>query len=431
MTAEIAILNKASVALAADSAVTVEYGRYDGAVSKIYNSFDKIFLISKELPVAIMVYGGAQVASIPIETLIEEFRRGTNIHGCAHLSHYVNEFKNHISIKSKTSSQQYDVIIQKQVLGILSIAEERIISILLKEERYNHDIASDKIIDVVLKEFGIGLHYINQNSRRDPREQNEEDLRRQRQYLREAIDSTRELFEKLFNKMLACTDADRLVERAIGSTSPLIRDYVSAASASTLLTSEPAGFVFAGFGPEDTFPSLYSFEVAAIINGEIKELGAPRECKITPGKCEAGIEAFAETEMVERFLTGVDPVTMNYIESLVESYIVGFSEELIERHGKKSRREEARQDVQFRKGRFTKEAMKRIFTFNQARKDEILNIVKYMPKDALSNTAESLVNLTLANMRVSTRRETVAGPVDVAILSKADGFQWIRNKHNL
>jgi hypothetical protein len=42
--------------------------------------------------------------------------------------------------------------------------------------------------------------------------------------------------------------------------------------------------------------------------------------------------------------------------------------------------------------------------------------------------AESLVNLTSLKRRVSLQAETVGGPVDVAVISRSDGFIWIKRK---
>jgi len=42
--------------------------------------------------------------------------------------------------------------------------------------------------------------------------------------------------------------------------------------------------------------------------------------------------------------------------------------------------------------------------------------------------AESLVNLTSFRKRVTIEAETVAGPIDVVVISKGDGFIWIKRK---
>jgi len=52
MTAEIAIMNRIGVAIAADRAVTL-----GGGEGKIYTSSDKLFQLSTVAPVGIMIYG--------------------------------------------------------------------------------------------------------------------------------------------------------------------------------------------------------------------------------------------------------------------------------------------------------------------------------------------------------------------------------------
>ena len=43
--------------------------------------------------------------------------------------------------------------------------------------------------------------------------------------------------------------------------------------------------------------------------------------------------------------------------------------------------------------------------------------------------AESLVHLTYLKRRFTMAEESVGGPVDVAIITKGDGFIWIKRKH--
>ncbi len=69
MTAEIAILNKSAVALAADSAVTITTSQGQ----KIYNT-NKLFMLSKYHPVGIMIYSNAELMRVPWETIIKVYR---------------------------------------------------------------------------------------------------------------------------------------------------------------------------------------------------------------------------------------------------------------------------------------------------------------------------------------------------------------------
>lgn len=73
MTAIIGILNKATVAIAADSAATVS----NGTKAKVYNHAHKIFNLSKDAPVGISIYNSAEFMGIPWETLIKIYRADT------------------------------------------------------------------------------------------------------------------------------------------------------------------------------------------------------------------------------------------------------------------------------------------------------------------------------------------------------------------
>ena len=71
MTAEVVVMNRAGVALAADSAVTLEMG----SGSKVRNSAVKLFMLSKYRSVGVMVYNNALLLGVPWETIIKLFRR--------------------------------------------------------------------------------------------------------------------------------------------------------------------------------------------------------------------------------------------------------------------------------------------------------------------------------------------------------------------
>ena len=88
MTAVAGILNKQGVAIAADSAVTVNGSNN----RKVYNSANKIFTLSKFHPVGIAIYNSAQVMGIPWEILIKEYRKQIKDKSFAKLSDYKDDF---------------------------------------------------------------------------------------------------------------------------------------------------------------------------------------------------------------------------------------------------------------------------------------------------------------------------------------------------
>ena len=70
MTSEVIVMNSLAVALAADSAATVS----DGRDNKVYNSANKLFMLSKHHPVGVMVYNNSSLLGIPWETILKMFR---------------------------------------------------------------------------------------------------------------------------------------------------------------------------------------------------------------------------------------------------------------------------------------------------------------------------------------------------------------------
>ena len=71
MTAEVTVMNRQAVALAADSAVTVttRHGR------KAWQSATKIFPLAQPHAVGVMLYGGMSMHRLPWDTIIKEFRK--------------------------------------------------------------------------------------------------------------------------------------------------------------------------------------------------------------------------------------------------------------------------------------------------------------------------------------------------------------------
>jgi hypothetical protein len=114
MTAEIAILNKSAVALAADSAITIQ----TPGGHKIYNTVNKLFTFSKYRPVGVMVYGNSEFMGIPWESIIKEHRRelGDRAHGT--LREYVDEFISWL----QQAKLLFPESLQNQVLEVTALA---------------------------------------------------------------------------------------------------------------------------------------------------------------------------------------------------------------------------------------------------------------------------------------------------------------------
>ena len=56
-------------------------------------------------------------------------------------------------------------------------------------------------------------------------------------------------------------------------------------------------------------------------------------------------------------------------------------------------------------------------------------VVGMLPLDEMAELAETLINLESLKEKVTQPTQSVGGPTDVAVITKNDGFVWIKRKH--
>lgn len=66
---------------------------------------------------------------------------------------------------------------------------------------------------------------------------------------------------------------------------------------------------------------------------------------------------------------------------------------------------------------------------NDSYTQKLIDTIIVLDKEDMANMAESFISLTSLVRRMSPGEETVGGAVDVAVISKGDGFVWINRKH--
>ena len=107
MTAEIAIINKMAIALAADSAGTVRSDGSGAVGSKIHKSVNKLFMLSKYYPVGIMIYDNAAFMGIPWESLIKNYRNDLDEECFNTLKEYAENFTDYLNDNDDINSIYY------------------------------------------------------------------------------------------------------------------------------------------------------------------------------------------------------------------------------------------------------------------------------------------------------------------------------------
>ncbi len=408
MTTEIAILNKTAVALAADSAVSSQH--------KIFPTAEKIFTLSKHHPVGIMVYSAANFMGTPWETIIKIFRDRIETKHFPTVAEYAQEFRNFIqSLPCDTENETANVYfgLESFISQILNKAGAYVDREANQKESLSKE-EVDKIVSAVI---------INEFQR----------LQQQSDAPIADVFSEDEFFS-IFGASI--DEAYKQIEPFSSQVPDLYMRFKATAYALfSKKTFEPSysGVVVAGFGEDQFFPAVSSFKVGLSLSGNLHWVD-DLESKISH-QTPSDLMAFAQRDMIEVFTAGVHPHFESMIQSLFYNMIDDFTSML----------NESAQNVESQNGEqannireFAKSYKKKLTDsfhdeINKYKYDNhigpILKIVSILPKSELALFAETLVNLTGIKRRMSFDRESVGGPTDVAIITKGDGFVWIKRKH--
>jgi hypothetical protein len=207
-----------------------------------------------------------------------------------------------------------------------------------------------------------------------------------------------------------------------------------------IMSDSITGIVVAGFGREELFPTLISYEIDGMVGNSLKVVRT-NFIDIDRGEKKDGAEGvkrratvipFAQKEMVERFLYGLDEKVQEDIAKFCESTIPAIGKKLLGGLQFESDSDLKEIETILKKAQdvFLVGLTQAGFgTLRNRSRSQIEDMVEFMPKPELAEMAEALVNLTSIKRRVSRGMETVGGPVDVAIISQSEGFVWVKRKH--
>ena len=410
MTAEIAILNRQAVALAADSAVTVEIADD----RKTYNTVNKLFTLSQCAPVGIMIYGGAQVTGVPWETIIKAFRRKLGETRFESLEMYANRFIQYLESTPEifpVTEQLHEVfhLSSSFFRELLTPVSERVKAV-LEEGAGISDKRVQSIVTAVVKEHHDGLKEVQAMDRFS------ED------YVRE--------FPTAFKHPIDAAIASVFEELPVTSTThKRLSEMVTFIMTRKIWPTSSSGIVIAGFGEDEYFPVLFQYDVQSVIMGKVKYVF--NSSTMISSESAASVFPFAQREMVDLFMTGIDPTYREQVEGWIGGFLDGLPSTLLaglslnssNANAVEAALAEVAPDI---KANFTKSLNEYAHQFHTG---PIVSAVASLPKEGLAEMAESLVNLTSFKRRVTLDLETVGGPIDVAVISKGDGFIWIKRKH--
>jgi hypothetical protein len=413
VTAEIAIINRTAVTLAADSAMTIS------GVDKIYNTADKIFELSMHNPIGLMVYNTLDFMGVPLDVAIKEFRNSSLCVSCDSVLDAAELFFRFLADEIGAESELQRRFVER--LASLYYAVLRGESVeKLEETIVANPKGPPRGFDPHRLLIELIMEFVGPLRKLKPAQCFAE------MDIREILDRYSDVLDQTWTRYIAnlpveITDDDK----------DLLREFIALILHRDVFTSTHTGVVFAGFGSREFFPCLYQFEIEGIIADKLKRRIKQNICIDRSGSI-AEIVPFAQHDMANRFLYGIDPEFEQDIPDYLESALKKTGSAIIGGLGRSSRARRADlaakldSSIALAIREFKEDAIR---TIKENYKRQITDMVSFMPKQELASFAESLVNITSIKRRVTAELETVGGPVDVAIISKSDGFVWVKRKH--
>lgn len=411
MTTEIAILNKSAVALAADSAVTISGDKNH----KVFNSANKLFSLSKYAPVGIMIYGNASLSGVPWETIIKSYREflGTKIFKyCKDYCDDFFKFLDKFDSDHVLSNNYFDSELKCVITHIRTELD------IWAEKQFND--RGEILHSELVTQFKniINNNYIKFQS-----------IAKKSLFNRNEKNAIKAKYE------IDIVKAYKIAFKKMTLSKNIVAKFLSIViNALSVGRIQQSGIVIAGFGAKELFPSCYSFDVAGIF--ENKTVRRQDNNQTICHENTAVIVPFAQSDDVTTFMEGIGPKLNLFLKdsfkqifcSELPSHISDEISKIVSLPPKLSSKvSTAVEDIC--KGAYDKSFEK----LDNIRYREyiypILEATGFLNTSELAEMAETLVNLVSFRKKVSMETETVGGPIDVAVITKAEGLVWCKRKH--
>ena len=399
MTSIVGVLNKRAVAIAADSAVTV------GDTHKVMNTGNKIFSMSKYAPVGIAIYGSASMMDTPWEVIIKCYRRELKTKKFQYLREYVDDFMNFLRKHQFFAS----VEVQRrnltfQIFSFLNVCEEK------AKKRANY---TTNPTQAVLDELN-DCKTANMASADIYAEFQGYDYAEFLLYARNEIQN-----------VLGQSKTPNLAQHF----NEFAESYFYYMRVASIDKSGDTGLVFVGYGEEEIYPCLYNIVTTLYFDHKL-QYRYGEQVEIRNELPSASIVPFAQVEATQTVIRGINPSFYNIISNNLNTALTAFRTASSSLARQQNAQALAAQidsiDVSALTQAFTTSARNEFF---EKYSRPLVNTISLLSISDMANVAESLVALTSLVNRMSPREESVGGPVDVAVISKWDGFIWIKRKH--
>ena len=394
MSTGVCIINRNGIALAADSA-----GTFTGN-KMFYNSMNKLFSLSRKYVYGAITYGSTCIYNTSIEQILKEFRIYLDEREeIDDFFEILEEFANFIEYKNKyfkfDVSEKHDC--ESLIKALVVDWGNKIKSCIGGEN------PKEKIHNV-LCEFQLNISNALKIDGYDVSD-----------YIKESYIAE---YENILNVVVPEIKEYPEEKEQFWT---MISSYFNLSLKRE--TDKSMGLFFAGYGKNDAFPKTIHIEVYTTVNGKLKYSVIK---KFEESNQNADIIPLAQSDVILTFCKGISQYFINYIPQKIEEIINTKIDVLPESFSDKQKAFLKKHMISC-KNDISSSINATIHSKNAK---PILDSVQLIPLPEMALLAENLVNITSLKrtFALDGNQQTVGGPTDVAVMSKGDGFVWIKRK---
>lgn len=394
MSAEVILMNKNGIAIAADSAVTI------GNKTKIYNTADKMFMLSKYAPIGILIYNNSSIMGIQLELIIKEYRRNLGEKKFNTLEEYSMNFVEFcIEFVNRYSGEKMQIdLINDQILYQCDSVFQLISDLVRREIAKNTFKNDNELIQFVNLKLDDILSKIKIKK------------------------DTEFMSDEYYDNIILKLDTENIINFVLDSYKLVIDDSRKEILRNKLQEAIRdkskwnftgyTGIAVTGYGENEIFPSCIQMELWGIIDNKVVKK-YEQQYNITHEQ-NSNIIPLAQTDVMNEFFLGVN-------EEIETVYGTVFGQKI--NTEKDSEQKKKLKDLQSEMLSCREEIVNK-------RLENIHTSLSFLPRDEMIYMAEGMINLTSFKRRLvlDNYSQTVGGPIDLAFISKGDGFIWIKRK---
>ena len=415
MTAIVGILNKRGAVMAADSAVTVT----NGDRTKIYNTATKIFRMSLENPVGVMIFSSSEFIGTPWDVIFKLYRDTRGKQSFNTLEEYAKNFVDFLSAENYFSSvkSQKDYFISELSKFYYTIRDEVIDEYQSKIDDMTEEEASEVNSDEMLRSMlESKLKYASELYSEKGISPEFEDY---------TIDNLRSYGNDNFKDLIELCEEDNMPTDMRQQWEESFLAYIR-----SQLYYKGSGIVFVGYGSKDIYPSLLPIYISGAFDHRLRYHFDHDSAQSVTTDDRAFICPFAQTDVMMTLMKGVAPDLFEVIDNQHEKSMQKVKNDIVEQLTEAN----VSQDVIDKVVESTLDIIQEEFQeevldyIQEEYVDGIIDAVDSFSIDDMANMGESLISVTNLQRHISSSDESVGGPIDVAVITRSEGFIWIKHK---